>query len=67
MVPFYGWGSTSLVFTTNFPEIPGAHFINLRRIQGPWSYTVVLNKGPLDWEFSTLSTRSLLHKGVIAP
>ena len=44
MAPFYGWGSTvsrleplpggSLLFTTKFPEIPGAHFINLGRIKG---------------------------------
>ena len=43
MVPFYGWGSTasgfeplrggSLLFTTNFPEIPGTHFIDLRRVK----------------------------------
>ena len=41
---FYGWGSTasrleslqggSLLFTTKFPEIPGTHFIDLRRIKG---------------------------------
>ena len=39
MAPSYGWGSTdsriqqlrgsSLLFTTNFPEIPVTHFINL--------------------------------------
>ena len=37
MAPFYGWGSTasrlqplrggSLLFTIQFPEIPGTHFI----------------------------------------
>ena len=39
---FYGWCSTASrleplrggLFTTNFPEIPGTHFINLRRIKG---------------------------------
>ena len=41
MAPFNGWGSTasrlepirgnSLLFTTRFPEIPGTHFIILRR------------------------------------
>ena len=41
--PFYGWGSTasrpqplwggSLLFTTKFPEIPGAHFIDLSRMK----------------------------------
>ena len=41
---FYGWGSTasrlkplrggSLLFTTKFPETPGTHFINLRRMKG---------------------------------
>ena len=44
MASFYVWGSTasmrkplrggSLLFTTKFPEIPGTHFINLRRIKG---------------------------------
>ena len=43
MAPFYGWGSTtsrlepllggSFLFTTQFPEIPGTHFINLRRMK----------------------------------
>ena len=41
---FFGWGSTtsnveplqggSLLFTTKFPEIPGTHFINFRRMKG---------------------------------
>ena len=44
MTPFYGWGSTaarleplqggSLLFTTKFQEIPGTHFIDLRRMKG---------------------------------
>ena len=44
MTPFYGWGSTasrlqplredSLLFTIQFPEIPGTHFINLGRMKG---------------------------------
>ena len=44
MTPFYGWGSTasrlhplrggSLLFTTKFPEIPGTHLINLKRMKG---------------------------------
>ena len=44
MVHFYGWGSTasrlvslrggSLLFTTKFPDIPGTHFIDLRRMKG---------------------------------
>ena len=42
MAPFYGWGSTSsrleplqggsLLLTTKFPEIPGTHCIDLRRM-----------------------------------
>ena len=42
MDPFYGWCSTasrlepiqggSLLFTTTFPQIPGTHFINFRRM-----------------------------------
>ena len=41
---FYGWDSTtskleplqggSLLFTTNSPEIPGTHFIDLGRMKG---------------------------------
>ena len=44
MAPFYGWGSTaarlqplqggSLLFTIQFPEIPGTHFIDLKRMKG---------------------------------
>ena len=44
MAPFYGWGSTalrlqplrggSLLFTTQFPKIPGAHFLDLGRMKG---------------------------------
>ena len=63
MAPFYGRGSTalrlatlrggSLLFTTKFPESPGTHFIDLGRMKRcrPWSHPVVLNTGPLDWEF----------------
>ena len=44
MPPYYGWGSTasrleplrggSLLFTTNYPEIPGTHLIDLARMKG---------------------------------
>ena len=44
MAPFYGWGSTasrlqpllggSLLFTIQFPEILGTHFIDLVRTKG---------------------------------
>ena len=44
MGPFYGWGSTvsrllplrggSLLFTIQFPEITGTHFIDLVRMKG---------------------------------
>ena len=43
MAPFYGRGSTALRleplrgssrFTIKSPEIPGTHFINLRRMKG---------------------------------
>ena len=44
MAPFYGWGSTasrlqplgggSLLFTIQFPEIPGTLFVNLGRMKG---------------------------------
>ena len=43
MAPFYEWGSTasklepfeegSLLFTNKFLEIPGTHFVDLRRIK----------------------------------
>ena len=43
MALFYGWGLTvlrleplqgsSLLFTTNFPEIPGTNFTNFRRMK----------------------------------
>ena len=43
MTPFYGWVSTasrleplrggSLLFTTNLPETPGTHFIDLGRMK----------------------------------
>ena len=32
------------------------------RLSQPWSHPVVLNTGPLDWQSSALTTRSLLHK-----
>ena len=54
MAPFYGWFSTtsrlephrggSLLFTTKFPEIPGAHCINLERMKG-WVNSVA-------WKFA---------------
>ena len=44
MAPFYGWGSSasrleplrggSLLFTNEFPENPGTHFIDLGRMKG---------------------------------
>ena len=44
MAPFYAWGSTasrleplrggSLLFTTKFPYVPGAHLIDLGRMKG---------------------------------
>ena len=44
MAPFYGYGLTasrleplrggSLLFSTNFPEIPGTRFIDLARMSG---------------------------------
>ena len=69
MAPFCGWGSTalrleplrggSLLFTTKLPEIPGTHFIKLRRMKGwvevgatQWFF---LNMGRLEWESTTLT------------
>ena len=31
------------------------------RLGRPWSHSVVLNTGLLDWDLSTLTTKSLLH------
>ena len=33
-----------------------------KRLSRPWSHPVVLSTTHLDWEFSTLTTRPLLHK-----
>ena len=53
MAPFYGWGSTasrlqplrggSLLFTIQFPESPGAHFIDLGSLVGHMSDTNFFN------------------------
>ena len=69
MAPFYGWGSIasklvllrgrSLLVTTKFPELSGTN--SIKRLSGPWSQPVVLNRGPLDWESSALTTRPLLQ------
>ena len=32
------------------------------RLSWTWSHPVVLNTGPMDWEYSTLTTRLFLHK-----
>ena len=72
MAPSYGWGSIvsrleplrgdSLFFVTKCPKIPGTHFTTSdERPSRPWSHAAVLNMGSLDWEFSALTNRSLLH------
>ena len=53
MAPFYGWGSTasrlqplrggSLLFTIQFPESPGAHFIDIGSLVGHMSDTSFFN------------------------
>ena len=43
-------------FSTKFSEIPGTYLIYHGSMKG----LVVLNTGPLDWESSTLTTRSVL-------
>ena len=35
------------------------------RLSRPWSHSVVLNTGLLDWECSALTTRPLLHKSFL--
>ena len=73
MAPFYGYGSAasrlepirggSLLYNTKFPEIPGTHFINLRRMKGLVDLRATQdwesNWRLLDWESSTFTTRSL--------
>ena len=36
------------------------------RLSQPWNHPVVLNKEPLDWEFSTLTTRPLLQQNEVS-
>ena len=48
----------SLLFTTQFPEIPGTHLIHLRSQPCSGSKTPSgFENRALDWEFSTLTTR----------
>ena len=37
------------------------------RLSRPWSHSMVLNTGPLDWETSILTTRPLLQKTYFPP
>ena len=67
---FYGWGSTvsrlqplqggSLLFTIQFPEIPGTHFINLGspRVHNNSTITMAV----LSWNWSRLFTDFRLKK-----
>ena len=69
MAPFYGWGSTdsrlqplrggSLLFTIQFPEIPGTHFIDLGRMKG-W-----VDLGATQWFF--FKTIALNHDEIWMP
>ena len=60
---FYGWGSTAsrplrqFTCITKFSEIPGTHFIDLRRMKA--ELTLVLNERPLDCGSSALTTGPL--------
>ena len=53
----------SLLFTTTFPDIPGTHFIHLRRMKD-WvnlgATPMVLNTGLLHWKSSALTSTPLL-------
>ena len=54
----------NLRFTTKSPGVPGTHLIDLGRMKG-WltlDPPVSLNPGHLDWEYSALTTKPLLHK-----
>ena len=79
MALFYGWGSAALLeslwgdgllFTTKFPEIPGTHLIDLRRMKcwvdlgaTQWFWTWdLLNGNPVDEPLGLFSI--LLHSGL---
>ena len=69
MVPSYGLGSTvsrieppwecSSLYNSKPPEIPGTHFINLGSMKD-WVDLMVLTIRLLDWDSSTLTTRSFM-------
>ena len=74
VVTFYGWGSTASRLQSHFEET--LYFLPFSsqdllvlvestsggwRLSQPWSYPVVLNLGPLDWESTAITTRPLLH------
>ena len=73
MAHFYGWASTAsrleplrkqFTFYHQVPRNSWYSFYRPRkneRLSQPWSHPVVLITGPLDWESSTLTIRSLLH------
>ena len=71
MAPFYGWGfkslkiikplqRESLLFTTNSPGVAATPRKD-GRLSQPWSHSMVLNLGPLNWESSALTNKPLLH------
>ena len=67
MAPFYGWvqllqGYNQFREAVYFlPFSPQKLPQKDERLSRPWSHPVVLNRGPINWESSTLSTRSLIH------
>ena len=76
MAPFFmdgvqlpqGYTATSRRQFTFYHSVPRNFWYSFyrprkdERLGQPWSHPVVLNTGPLDWQSSTLITRSLLHK-----
>ena len=70
---FYVWGSTASMLQSHYEEaiyflpLNSQKFLALdwsrknEKLSRPWSHPMALNKGPLDWEFSTLTTSLLLH------
>ena len=55
----------SLLFTTKFPENPGTHLMDLRRIKGRVDIRATqwfLNTVPLNWKSSIATTRPLLQE-----
>ena len=48
-------------FIIKFPEIPGSHWMDCRRMKGWVDFVATLSMEPMNWESSALTTRPLLQ------